>query len=632
MPPCSVGASSRTCWQRQPAPRCRSTTRVWDRLADFVGAEQAGTRRFRNTLIRDAAYEGLPYRRRRELHTRVGEAIEAHPGASPEEEVGTLALHFHEAQQWDKAWRYSRLAAERAMEIYANVEAARFSERALVAGRRLRSVSATELAAVYEQLGDVRYRLGENGAGRRRVQGRTQTARSTAPLDAGRLALKQAKLSTRLGRYPQALSRVSRALALLDGVPGRDAAGHRARLYVWYGWTRYWQDRPDDAIEWCRRGEREARKARANDALAQAFQFLDGALTDSGQIEQAIYSPKALAIYEEIGDLWQQAMTLNNMGVIAKELSRWDESRELYDRARELWETTGDRWGASIAKYNIAEILADQGRLDEAEALLREVLRVWRASGAETDAAAAKQELGRIAARRGDFDSARELLESARVDQVRAGEQRQVITTDVRLAELLVLAGAGDDALTLVDELLPRAESLGASPLLSRLLRTRGWALIQTGRLDDASEPLEEALRLARTRTDLYESALALEALVALGRLNGDHGVDALDVERQSLLARLGIVATPDDSDLDALTIVARANERRAPQRPPREHSDVRHGSAAGEPPVPWIRLLEDDLEVTGQPEEARPLLGDDTWVGGRNREPGKRLSVGERA
>ncbi len=138
---------------------------VWDRLADFVGAEQAGTRRFRNTLIRDAAYEGLPYRRRRELHARVGEAIEAHPGASPEEEVGTLALHFHEAQQWDKAWRYSRLAAERAMEIYANVEAVRFSERALVAGRRLRSVSATELAVVYEQLGDVRYRLGENWSG-----------------------------------------------------------------------------------------------------------------------------------------------------------------------------------------------------------------------------------------------------------------------------------------------------------------------------------------------------------------------------------------------------------------------------------------------------------------------------------
>ncbi len=517
---------------------------VWDRLADFVDVEQSGTRRFRNTLIRDAAYEGLPYRRRRELHTRIGEAIERRPDVSGEEEVGTLALHFHAAQRWDKTWSYARLAAERAMEIYANVEAARFSERALVAGRRLRSVSAAELAAVHEQLGDLRYRLGEL----ERADSEFKAARrllGAGSLDAGRLALKQAKLSTRLGRYPQALSRVTRALAGLAEVPGRDAAGHRARLYVWYGWTRYWQDRPYDAIEWCRRGEREARRAHARDALAQAFQFLDAALTDSGQIEQATNSSKALAIYEEIGDLWQQAVTLNNMGVIAKELSRWGESRALYDRARELWETTGDRERASIARFNIAEILADQGRLEEAEALLREVLRIWRASGAETDAAAAKQELGRIAARNGDFDSARELLESARVDQVRAGEQRQVIATDVRLAELFVLAGTGGEAVHLVDELVPRAESLGSSLLLSRLMRTRGWALIQTGRLEDAAEPLEEALRLARARADLYESALALEALVVLARLNGGQSVEALDVERRSFLDRLGIVATP---------------------------------------------------------------------------------------
>ena len=32
--------------------------------------------RFRHALVRDAAYEGLPYRRRREVHERVGETIE----------------------------------------------------------------------------------------------------------------------------------------------------------------------------------------------------------------------------------------------------------------------------------------------------------------------------------------------------------------------------------------------------------------------------------------------------------------------------------------------------------------------------------------------------------------------------
>ena len=41
----------------------------------------------------------------------------------------------HEGQRWDKAWRFSREAGDRAMAVFANVEAGRFFERALAAGR-----------------------------------------------------------------------------------------------------------------------------------------------------------------------------------------------------------------------------------------------------------------------------------------------------------------------------------------------------------------------------------------------------------------------------------------------------------------------------------------------------------------
>ena len=77
---------------------------LWTRLAGLVSHETSGALRFRNTLIRDAAYEGLPYRRRRVLHDRVGQTIELEAGISLDEEVGTLALHYFEAQRWDKAW------------------------------------------------------------------------------------------------------------------------------------------------------------------------------------------------------------------------------------------------------------------------------------------------------------------------------------------------------------------------------------------------------------------------------------------------------------------------------------------------------------------------------------------------
>ena len=50
------------------------------RLAGFIRAEGHGRLRFQQTLVRDVAYEGLPYRRRQVLHGRAGELLEARGG------------------------------------------------------------------------------------------------------------------------------------------------------------------------------------------------------------------------------------------------------------------------------------------------------------------------------------------------------------------------------------------------------------------------------------------------------------------------------------------------------------------------------------------------------------------------
>jgi predicted ATPase len=516
---------------------------VWDRLGDLLRTQPSGDLEFRSSLIRDAAYEGLPYRRRRALHERIGETIEAGAGVSLDEEIGALALHYYEAQRWDKAWEFYRKAADRAMGMYANVEAIRSYERALVAGRRLRKVAREDLAAVYERLGDVRYigepeRADEAFKAARRLVGRDPSA-------SARLALKQAKQSTEIGRYPLALRRVSRALRRLDGVEGKQAAAQRARLSVWYGWVRFAQDRPGETIEWCLRAIREAKRAGADDALAQAYQFLDAALTENGEIEKADNSRLALEIYERLGDLSQQAITLNNMGVIAKERSRWIESRSLYDRARKLFEATGDRARESVAKYNIAEILSDQGHYEEAETLLREVVRVWRASGAETDVAEARRELGKLAARRGDFATAKELLEAARDVQASHGQPGEVLATDFRMAEALVIAAQSQAALELADEAYGRTDrSDGGSILVPSLLRVRGWALVQQGDVGGAREQFVAALTLARGRDDAYQTALALDGVIAIDDLAGAD-VSELEAERRAAFDLLGIVRTP---------------------------------------------------------------------------------------
>jgi len=517
---------------------------VWSRLADLLAPEPSGHLRFRNALIRDAAYEGLPYRRRRALHERVGRTIEARAGTSLDEEVGVLALHYFEAQRWDKAWTFCRQAGDRAMAVYANLEATRFYEKALVAGRRQRGVSSDELAALHELSSDALYRLGEFQAADRALTAARRVVRSD-PIKVAPILVKQAMVFTRTGEYTRALRRIEVGLRRLEGVPGRAAAANRARLMVQIAASRYLQNRRVESIAWSKRAAAEARRGQARDALATAYKVLDLALLENGEIEKARYSRAALAIYEELGDLRNQALTLNNLGLIAHGRSEWVESRELYQRALTMFEQIGDRTTASLAKFNLSEILSDQGRYDEAEALLRDVLRVWRASGAELDLAAARMEFGKLSARRGDFERARELLDAARAQQHQAGNIGEVLITDTWIAEMHVLAGDHVAALALVDDALQRAKRVqGGSVAVARLQRLRAWALAKDGSHDAAWKASRVALATARRRSDLYETALTLDGLVALGRASGQP-TDELERERTALFDRLGIIEAP---------------------------------------------------------------------------------------
>ena len=518
--------------------------RIWSRFGDLVERDPGGALRFRNVLVRDTAYEGLPYRRRRQLHAWVAEAIEARADFGLDDQAATLAVHFHAAQQWQKAWDYARRAAARATDVYANVEAAAVLALAIEAGRRLRGLGHEQLADAYEALGDVRFRLGEFD---RAAVAFRAARRLLGPgsVRAGELALKEAQIPMRFGNYAQTLRRLSRGIRVLEQRSGRAAAAGRSRLASRYAAVRFRQNRNREAIEWCIRAQRDARRGHAPDALAYAYMIHDMALLAQGRPASATHGPAALAIYEQLGDLGWQAATLNNMGLVAYEQGRWSESLVLYERAGAIWESTGDRWSATFAKYNRGEILSDQGRFDEAEKRLREALRVWRASGAAPEIAQATRQLGRLAARRGDQETARRLLESAREQQVANGEASELLWTDAWISEAEVLAGRAEAAAERLSELRARAQKLDAGgrmlPLLQRVL---GWALLASGNVDEAAIAFELGLAHARTRSSGFELAALLEGRLLVSQARSAHD-PGLEAEVKATLEGLGIVIAP---------------------------------------------------------------------------------------
>ncbi len=133
---------------------------VWSRLDGLLERESSGDLRFRNTLLRDAAYEGSPIVDGGRSMSGSARRSRRWPASRSRTSSACSRVHYHEAQRWDKAWRFSREAADRALTLYANVDATRFYDQAIEAGRR-RRVRADDMATVYERLSDARYRLGE---------------------------------------------------------------------------------------------------------------------------------------------------------------------------------------------------------------------------------------------------------------------------------------------------------------------------------------------------------------------------------------------------------------------------------------------------------------------------------------
>ena len=93
---------------------------------------------FKHALTHDVAYESLLKNRRRELHARVGEAIERIYTGRLLEFVETLADHYEKGERWNKAVDYQLRAAEKAKDQFAYTKAVEFCQRALACAERLR--------------------------------------------------------------------------------------------------------------------------------------------------------------------------------------------------------------------------------------------------------------------------------------------------------------------------------------------------------------------------------------------------------------------------------------------------------------------------------------------------------------
>jgi tetratricopeptide (TPR) repeat protein len=524
----------------------RPATAVLSRLGQFLYSGPDGISGFLHNLVREAAYEGLPYRSRRRLHADVADLIVKstdQPDDSGPDQAAVLSLHYFNAERFEEAWQRALEAARRAHHLYANVEAAELYDRALRAGRRLGDLDADEMAGAHESLGDVHYSLGAYQAAEVSYRAAARLLRHE-PTACARLHHKIGHELQYAGRYPQALRTLSRGLTLLNNDRSVEAARIRARIMAAYANCCEMKADHRRTILWCRRAIEEAEQVGEKEALANGLRMLDLALSEMGRPGDPVNLERAVQIYDELGDLSGKGRALNVLAAVRYWRGEWDRALELYEASRAATTKCGNLVFAAVTAANIAEVLLDQGRLQGVGALLGESSRVINAAGMAAGVAFAMYLDARLALLEGRLEEAIVRFDQAIAEAESSQSRHELLYARSGKAEALVASGRVDGAMALASATLELAKGLGGAPDTPRLYRVRAACHALNESWDVAAADFEASLEEARARSADYEIALTHAARAGMSKLRAMPADP--DPEGEAIFRRLGVVSVLD--------------------------------------------------------------------------------------
>ncbi|HUF25835.1 MAG TPA: tetratricopeptide repeat protein [Gemmatimonadaceae bacterium] len=518
--------------------------------------------RFKHVLTQEVAYGSLLEHQRKDLHGRVGEAIEAVHQHRIEEHLERLAHHFSRAAKWRKAVEYALRSAARADELRQFSEALQILERALGWLTRVREDSGHSETWIAILLRQERLceTLGLRGR-QEQIIGELITVLEAAG-DRATLAeayVRQGDVCTLVRRFDDAESALQRSLLIRQELA--DAVGERYTLRS-LGLLRWHQGRDEEALAFVERaltidrqlgdlqailgdlsnialvlkgmGEYERARAFLEDAVRLLADSPTGARTPQAAIKQSYILHNLAIVHRALGDndraqdylRQSQAHTANSRlpiqlsyhltteAHLRLQQGEIDESLGLYHEAVELTRKAEFAPGLAQSLRFLGELLLGLGRRAEALPHLREAAGLFaQLKDQATESllwcrvAFLHEQDGRYGDAMAAWGRARTLR---RASSDRAGEMEAVEglarVTRLHVAEPSLALGYYREALEI-------AGSLGDPVAEGRLRNTIGILEWGQGRFEDALHHFEEALTIFRRLEDPDGAGLMLNSI-----------------------------------------------------------------------------------------------------------------------
>ncbi len=316
---------------------------------------------FKQLVIREVAYDSLPFATRSLLHEQLALYIERISQSLSEQSLDLLAYHYERTRNLAKKCEYLLKAAEAARGRYANQAAIDYYQRLLPL------LPDAERAGVMHQLGQV-------------------------------LAL--------VGKWQEAEQIYKQVLQLATGQGDRNTL---AWCQTSLAELSYKQGLYSEAADWLERARQIFQEDGNMVGLGQVLHYGGTQAAQQGKFAEArpLYL-RSLEIRRQLNDRVNISSLLSNLGIISRLQADLQSARSLQEEALEIRRQLGDKSAIAVSLNNLGNLALDQGNYDEAQERLEEAVELQREVGDRFYIANALNNLANVARDQGRFDGARQ--------------------------------------------------------------------------------------------------------------------------------------------------------------------------------------------------------------------------------
>jgi class 3 adenylate cyclase/tetratricopeptide (TPR) repeat protein len=363
---------------------------------------------FNSTTTYEAAYGTLLKTRRRELHGKVGLALEKAYQDNLEPHYDDLAHHYYNSDFEDKAVKYLHKAGDKARSLYANSEALDYYGKGI-------------------------------GVLKKAVDSKSNV------LEKAELLWAEGSILRLIGKMDEALKKCKQAAKLAEGIGNRHAV-HKYQLSA--GIIHHVMGDMENTLKLLNRVIEEAEKAKDQRILITAYTNLSNLEMRSGNPAKAIEGfEKALTLCKETGEKREASKIYSSLGQVYEMMGEPQKAVEYYKIALNIAKEINYIEMVAVFNNLIGNPLMMMGDMEGAYKHFQESYSVSRKIGDKIIESHSSGSLGIINAMMGNYERALTYLENSYNASIECQDINQQLAININIGCIYQTWGLLDKAL-----------------------------------------------------------------------------------------------------------------------------------------------------------------------------------------